>query len=239
VFGIVAGNGQPVTEGSPQVFIAKDAQSPPMGPFPATWQAWGPPRGDSFGRPPIPGFFTAQVNAPSAGSWLVDVVDVVAGKRVEATAQVPVVTNQVAAVGSKAISEPTPVATTPEAAAKIDTRQPPAPMHYISLDSALASGKATVLVFATPQLCQSRLCGPVVDEVLTVFEHVTPARANFVDVEIYPDRNPDKPSPAFTRWGFQSEPWVLIIDRTGIIRARFEGPVVAPEIQAALTPYLS
>jgi hypothetical protein len=96
------------------------------------------------------------------------------------------------------------------------------------------------LIFATPSLCTSRMCGLVVDEALQVFEHVGPQRANFVDVEIYPGRDANKPSPLFLRWGFDSEPWVLVIDRTGIIRARFEGPVVvAPEIEAALTPLLA
>ncbi len=45
----------------------------------------------------------------------------------------------------------------------IDTRVPPAPeLHEKSFDDVL--GKQPVaLLFATPQLCQSRVCGPVVD----------------------------------------------------------------------------
>jgi hypothetical protein len=39
-------------------------------------------------------------------------------------------------------------------------------------------------------------------------------------------------------WGLKSEPWLLVIDRQGIIRARAEGPVVASEIEAALRPLL-
>jgi len=202
------------------------------------WQTWSPSRGDSFGTPPIPGFFAAQVTVPQPGSWAITATDNVKGATVQAAGTVPVVTNQVAAVGSKAISEATPVASTPADAAKIDTRQPPTPMHYISLDAALTNGKPTVLVFATPQFCQTRLCGPVVDEVLTVYDRVGASKANFVDVEIYPTHDTNKPAPEFLRWGFQTEPWVLVIDRTGIIRARFEGPSVAPEIQARLTPLL-
>jgi hypothetical protein len=112
-------------------------------------------------------------------------------------------------------------------------------MHYISLDAALGSGRPTVVVFATPLLCSSRMCGPVVDEVLDVYERVGPTRANFVDVEVYPQRDSKRPAPEFLRWGFQSEPWVLVIDRAGIIRGRFEGPVVAAQITDALQPLLT
>ena len=239
VFGIADPNNNLITGGQPRVFVAKDQHSLTLGPFPATWETWSPSRGDSFGTAPIPGFFAAQVTIPSAGTWLIVARDAVAGKPIAAGATIPVVTQQVASVGSHALSEATPVATAEAEAAKIDTRQPPTPMHYISLDAALGHGKPTVLVFATPQFCQTRLCGPVVDEVLTVYERVGTTRANFVDVEIYPTRDTNHPAPEFLRWGFETEPWVLVIDRDGIIRARFEGPSVAGEIQAAVTPLLA
>lgn len=239
VFGIADANNNLITGGQPAVFVAKDQQSASAGPFPATWRTWSPSRGDSFGTPPIPGFFAAEITVTGPGTWFVGVRDMVAGKNIQAAATIPVVAQQVAAVGSRALSESTPVATTAADAAKIDTRQPPTPMHYISLDAALRSGKPTVLVFATPQFCQTRLCGPVVDEALTVYERVGQARANFVDVEIYPTHDTNNPAPEFLKWGFQTEPWVLVIDRDGIIRARFEGPSVAGEIQAALSPLLA
>jgi hypothetical protein len=45
-------------------------------------------------------------------------------------------------------------------------------------------------------------------------------------------------SPGFKAWGLLTEPWVYVIDGKGVIRARFEGPVVAQEIAAALQPLL-
>ena len=112
-------------------------------------------------------------------------------------------------------------------------------MHYISLDAALPNGLPTVVVFATPLLCSSRMCGPVVDEVLDVYDRLGPAKANFVDVEVYPQRDANRPAPEFLRWGFQSEPWVIVTDRAGVIRGRFEGPVVAAEISSAVQPLLA
>ncbi len=45
---------------------------------------------------------------------------------------------------------------------KIDTRIPPDDMHDVDLADVLGK-KPVVLLFATPALCQSRVCGPVVD----------------------------------------------------------------------------
>jgi hypothetical protein len=141
-------------------------------------------------------------------------------------------------VGTRAISVKTPVAATEEEARAICTRDPPDPMHRISLDRALKNGKPTVVTFATPLLCESRMCGPVVDEVLAAYRDTGDRRANFIHVEIYPERDVRKPSPAFQAWGFHSEPWTLVIDREGIIRARFEGPVTAAQVEEALAPLL-
>src|SRR5712691_7028377 len=239
VFGLVNGDNEPITGGAPQIWVANDQRSKPLGPFHSTWQTWSPSKGDDFGRAPIPGFFATEVSVPAAGTWRVLATDVVNGKRISAGGTIPVSERPIAAIGTAAISEPTPVATTSAEEAKIDTRQPPTPMHHISLDAALKNGRPTVLVFATPQFCQTRLCGPVVDEVLTLYERVGTAKANFVDVEIYPTHDTNKPTPEFLRWGFQTEPWVIVIDKTGIIRGRFEGPAVAPEIEAALNPLLA
>ena len=238
VFGLIPQGGKPKVGGSPLVYVAKKPTDKPLGPFHATWQAFSAPRGDAQGAPPFPGFFVAEVDIPSPGNWGILATDTDNGQPIGGTAGIPVKAQVPAALGSKAISEPTPVATTPDEAAKIDTREPPSPMHYISLDAALQNGKPTVLVFATPLLCESRLCGPVVDEVYGVYDQVGVTRANFVDVEIYPERDTNKPAEAFTRWGFQSEPWVLVIDKDGVIRGRFEGPSTAGEITAALQPLL-
>jgi hypothetical protein len=118
------------------------------------------------------------------------------------------------------------------------TRTPPCPLHTVSLDRALASGRPTVVVLATPLLCTSRMCGPVVDEAMVAAKATNPKVADFIHVEIYPQRDPNRPAPAFKAWGFQTEPWTILTDRRGVIRARFEGPVAASQITAALHPLL-
>jgi hypothetical protein len=159
------------------------------------------------------------------------------------------VTNQPipAGIGSHAVDAPTPVATTRRVAEEICTRRPPDPMHYISLSDALMNGLSTVVVFATPLLCESQTCGPVVDEQILVFEKHGPARANFIHVEEFlPGRDRKLPpptvknlSPAFKAWNFDTEPWVIVIDRRGVVRARLgPGATAAGQIEAALQPLL-
>jgi len=239
VFGLIPRSGAPAAGGSVQVWVAADERSAASGPFPARFVAWSAPRTDAFGHPPVPGFYEADVTVPRPGNWLVAARGVVGGRLLAGVGATTAESQPVAALGSRALSEPTPTASSPAQAATIDTRLPPTPMHYISLDAALRNGLPTVVVFATPLLCSSRMCGPVVDEVLDVYDRLGPAKANFVDVEVYPQRDANRPAPEFLRWGFQSEPWVIVTDRAGVIRGRFEGPVVAAEISSAVQPLLA
>jgi hypothetical protein len=246
-FGLVTEDGKLVAGGSPEVWVARDERSEPLGPFRASFHRFRPDPESLAPRSPITGFYAARIEVPEAGTWVAAAVAEAGGQRLvgvlgfEATAgPVP------AQVGTRAIPARTPVATTPRELREVCTRPPPDPMHYISLDRALRNGKPTVVVFATPLLCESQLCGPVVDEVLAVYRKVGRERANFIHVEIYPPGEDLRPppateenaAPAFKAWGFHTEPWVVVVDRQGMIRARFEGPVTADLIEAALEPLL-
>ena len=131
-----------------------------------------------------------------------------------------------------------PVATTAAGRKKICTREPACPLHTISLDDALAAGRPTVVTFATPLLCSSQMCGPVVDEQMVAADKLG-GKASFIHVEIYPSRNTAKPARTFLQYGFTTEPWLLVVDRDGVIRARHEGPVTAGQIEDALRPLLA
>jgi len=95
-----------------------------------------------------------------------------------------------------------------------------------------------VVTFATPLLCSSQMCGPVVDEQMVAADKLG-AKASFIHVEIYPTRSTAKPARSFLQYGFTTEPWLLVIDRDGVIRARYEGPVTADQVSDALRPLLA
>jgi hypothetical protein len=226
--------------GTPQLFVAKDENSKALGPFPMTWSLFTgyAKTGDKSPKSDIPGIYWGEIDIPSAGIWTVAAVAKDQGRTGIGVGHVVVADDPVAAVGTAAMSAATPVATTPKGIEKICTRVPVDDMHYISLDEALTNGKPTVVSFATPKFCSSRLCGPVVDEQLLVFQQVGKERANFIHVEEFPTQDVSKPAPAFVAWGFQTEPWVIVIDADGAIWARFLGPATAGMIESALTPLL-
>jgi hypothetical protein len=105
---------------------------------------------------------------------------------------------------------------------KITTRVPPDTQN--EADYAEALGKEpVVLLFATPQFCQSRVCGPVVD-VAEQAKHEYGDKAAFIHMEIYNDNDPSKGvRPQVRAFHLPSEPWLLAIDRKGTIRAELEG----------------
>jgi hypothetical protein len=239
-FGLATADNRLVTGGSPQVWVARDDTTRAAGPFPARWfelTAYEQTR-DTGPRSPLTGFYGAEVELPEAGNWMVAAsLEADGGRRVGQGA-VPVSAKVPAAVGTRAKAIETPVATTAAGRRKICTREPACPLHDISLDDALAAGRPTVVNFGTPLLCSSQICGPVVDEQMVAADKLG-GKASFVHVEIYPSRSTAKPVKALTDYGFTTEPWLLVVDRGGVIRARYEGPVTAGQIEDALRPLLA
>jgi hypothetical protein len=121
--------------------------------------------------------------------------------------------------------------------AKIDTRDPHDDMHDVDFADALGK-KPIVLVFATPLLCQSRVCGPVVD----VAEQVKSEfgdKADFIHMEIYNDNEVAKGfRPQVAAFHLPTEPWAFVIDKHGKIAARIEGAFSVDELRAAVEKVL-
>jgi len=137
------------------------------------------------------------------------------------------------AVGDRAISMKT---LTPDDVGgdykKLTTRVPP-DKDLVQTNLADVLGKKpVVLIFATPALCQSRVCGPTVD----VAEQVKGDfgdKVAWVHQEIYQDDDPNKGlRPQVSKWRLQTEPWVYVIGRDGTIANRVEGAISVPELKA-------
>ena len=117
---------------------------------------------------------------------------------------------------------------------EIDTSSPPDPrLHRVRIADAIAQRKPQLIVFATPQFCTSRMCGPVVDIVRQLFSTYG-RRVAFTHQEIWEDFAEKKMFPTVEEWRLDTEPWVFVVDEQGIIRAKFEGLVTLTELEAAL-----
>jgi hypothetical protein len=116
----------------------------------------------------------------------------------------------------------------------LTTRVPP-DTDLLADDFADVLGKKpVVLIFATPALCQSRVCGPDVDVAEQVKAEVGDKVA-FVHQEIYKDNQVERGlRPQLATYRLETEPWLFVIDRNGRISSRIEGAVSVPELRAAV-----
>lgn len=116
---------------------------------------------------------------------------------------------------------------------KIDTRDPHDDMHKVDFADVLGE-KPVVLVFATPLLCQSRVCGPVVDVAAQVEDEYRD-QADFIHMEIFNDNEVNKGTrPQVNAFRLPSEPWVFTFDKDGEVAARIEGAFSVGELEAAV-----
>ncbi len=187
--------------------------------------------------PDVRGMYRAQVSFDQPGTWAAIVRS--DGLDVSIPTQFTVASSsQVPDRGDRA-----PLSATPTGAdfdlSDISTDPDPDPRFYeLSLDDALTNGTPTVVAFSTPAFCQTATCGPTLDVVKEVAAN-HPEGVDFVHVEVY--TNLDAGSfeelelvPAIEDWRLPSEPWVFVVDGSGIIAGAFEGALAAEELEAAL-----
>jgi hypothetical protein len=116
---------------------------------------------------------------------------------------------------------------------EIDTRVPPTTMHDVDFADVLGK-RPVVLMFSTPELCQTRLCAPVSD-VVEEAHHEHGKAVEFIHMEIYEGNEVAAGVRSqVRRFRLPSEPWTFVINRKGIVADRFEGPVSRAELDAAI-----
>jgi hypothetical protein len=240
-FGVFTVANRQVDNADVALYVAKDKGSPVQGPLPAqvtsleTKPAYRAQNSSGPGNATTV-YVVPKVNFERSGPWLA--IAMLKGPDGLEASRVPSPTvgqfPQVPNVGERA-----PLIHTPTAAsvggdlAKIDTRVPPDQMHAV--DFAEVVGKQpTVLVFATPALCQSRVCGPVVDVAQQVADEYE-GKADFIHMEVYAENDPSKGlRPQMKAYGLPTEPWTFLIGRDGVIKDRIEGAYGVSELEQAM-----
>jgi hypothetical protein len=145
------------------------------------------------------------------------------------------------AVGSPAPRTQNPTASQVSGIREIDTNVPPDDMHYTSIAAAIAARHPVVAYFGSPGFCRSKNCGPETDVVKSLEPAYRPKGVDFVHIETYKGGTPDNTdlakatvSPFFEEWKLNSDPWVIVVDKNGVVAAKFDGPTGADEIDAVL-----
>ena len=115
--------------------------------------------------------------------------------------------------------------------------EPDPGMYERTVAEAVGNESPAVIVFATPAFCVSQTCGPLLDQVKALRPDYP--GVDFVHVEIYEDLQVTSPEeltvvPATTEWGLPSEPWVFVVDASGVVSASFEGAASDTELTEAI-----
>ena len=128
----------------------------------------------------------------------------------------------------------------------IDTGTPADDMHYITIAAAIAAHHVSAIYMGTPAFCQSRTCAPELNAVKSVEAKYHAMGADFIHIEVYKGGRPDNPdftkatlSPTFTEWKLDTEPWVMLVDKSGNLAYKFSGATGGEEISAALDKLLA
>jgi hypothetical protein len=239
-FGVFTRGNEQVDDADVALYFAKDEKrGPVIGPLPAQVTSLEvKPAYRAAGEDPDEAknvYVSPKVDFDRKGPWVA--IAMLKGEGGLEVSRVPspvVDDNSVPKVGEKA-----PLIHTPTAAevggdlAMIDTRSPHDQMHQVDFADALGR-EPTVLVFATPALCQSRVCGPVVDVAQQVADDYK-GEADFIHMEVYNDNDIAKGiRPQLRAYHLPTEPWTFLIDRDGIVRDRLEGAYGVQELEAAM-----
>lgn len=191
------------------------------------------------------GTYGGEVTFDSSGNWEVRVTGETKEGELDASAQFVVSESpRILAPGEQAPRTVQPLAPAAGVDPKsIDSRatngeMPDPELHNITIADAIASGKPTMVVVTTPMYCTSRFCGPITDNVAELAEKYSD-QMNFVHLEVWQDYANNVPNPAALEWitprngGDPQEPWVFVINGSGVITQRFDNAATVNELQRA------
>ncbi|MFO7590064.1 MAG: hypothetical protein R6X23_04095 [Acidimicrobiia bacterium] len=183
------------------------------------------------GLPKGRGVYVAEPVLDVPGVW--NAIALTRGRKVTFAIQVKE-TPEAPAIGAAAPLVASPTKADPLGVKPICTRVPkPCPLHATSLADLAGSGRPIAVLFATPALCQSAYCGPVLEELLEL-EADYDGRIDFVHVEIYRSNTGADVSPTVEAWGLPSEPWLYTVDASGTITGRLDGAFGGDEVATML-----
>ena len=198
----------------------------------------------------VAGYFVAGVDLDQPGDWQVEVTLTRDGQETTLPPEpfAVVADNRIPAVGDPAPpSENLTLAREPNIK-RLSTDQDPEPALYqLTIAEALETDRPLVVVFATPAFCETRFCGPVVENVREVwtdygdrvdFIHIEPFEldddSQLVSMERDDGGFSRVPVSATLEWNLPTEPWIFVVGADGIITARIEGAASPAEVAAAL-----
>ena len=240
-FGVFTEGKEPITDAQVALYASHGPKGKVVGPFPAriddvTTEARFRAKSTVDDPEAAQLIYVTEVPFDGKGEWRVGAL-IRSGEALQGSLMPSVEAGSFDDV--PAVGERPPRIHTPTAAdvggdlSKIDTRQPPDDMHATDF-AAVVGQKPVLLVFATPALCVSRTCGPVVD-VAEQVKQTAGEGVEFIHMEVYRDNDRNKGlRPQLRAFNLPSEPWAFAIDREGRVVATLEGAWGVEELTQAV-----
>ncbi len=241
-FAVFTVDGEQTTDGEVAIYAAQGPTGKAEGPFPAKLETLETEpaftaqttSGDPDAAKAV---YVTELDLDQPGEWRL--VALVQRGGTTSAVRIPSIKvktpeqDKIAEVGEKAPVIHTPTVDEVGDVTQIDTRIPPSSMHDVDFADA-AGKKPIVLLFATPALCTSRVCGPVVD-VAEQVKRDRPDDAAYIHMEIWNDNDPNKGArEQVLDYHLQTEPWLFVINSDGTVSSRIEGAFSVNELNQAL-----
>lgn len=110
-------------------------------------------------------------------------------------------------------------------------------LHDLTVADAVAAGRPTVVVIATPVYCVSRFCGPIVETIEQMHDEYADV-ADFIHIEVWKSFDDNELNEAAATWiqteQGGAEPWVFLIGADGKIAARWDNVLDEAELREML-----
>ena len=181
------------------IYVAKNPKSPAQGPFlaPADPMVVAPQYRSKQNAGPggIQAIYSAQIPLPHAGTYTVLALTKTPNGLVGSPGEVAVAkSSPIPDVGQRppAVATDTPASVHGDTAL-LTTRLPAENMHSVSLNQVLGK-RPVALLFSTPQLCISKVCGPVTDIAVSLQKQFA-GKIDFIHQEVYVDNQPSEGTP--------------------------------------------
>ena len=183
---------------------------------------------------PIASVYDARVPLPKEGPWAVLILSATGEGLIGTTTQLDVSREDpVPGPGDAPPAVETDTLAEAGSIERIDTRVPADTMHEVDFADVIGD-RPVALLFATPQLCESRVCGPVTD-IAEQLKAEYGDEVEFIHQEVYVDNDPSKGlRPPLEEFALRSEPWLFTFDAEGRVAARLEGSFGVDAFQGAV-----
>lgn len=189
--------------------------------------------GSPAGSPSTHGVYVIYTNFDRAGKWGAEIDLTRNGKR----RTVQTIFNVAKRSITPASGIPAPRSKNPtltqETAGRLDSARAPDDMHKVSIADAIARHRPVVVLFASAAYCGIFQCGLEI-AVVKQLEKRYRDTVDFVHVDVFQNARPPRLSTTAKEWHIPSQPWVFVINRRGLIAAKFEGLTAESEIGAAI-----